>query len=421
MERTSKINLIILLLSLIFIPLNAQNYFIPHRFVDNYYFRSRDIQVDKNIVYGQAENYRGKTEILDLDLYYPSGAVDSLKIKPLIMLVHGGSKGDNSKTEKYCPLFAQRGFVVANINRRKGRKDNEESELKKEAYRAVQDAHAALRFLVTNAQKYGIDTTAIFIGGVSGGALTAIGISYMCQPDFDNQYPDITATLGRIDNATNEIKAKFTIRGVIDMWGQIIDTSFISHTEASTIPIIIFHSTADRSLSPYEKALQLANRYKKLGGCYQLHTSTGTGHTQGISKYYIAEQSGCFLKSILCNSCNTFEIEVDNEDITCIHALTIDSSSYKRSLIKPDSCIINQYAGLYKTRGEKIKFVSENGHLFVIDKQNEFKAELYPETENDFYLRDDNIQFTFNINKKGQVNGLTLFIDAKEFKYKKLK
>jgi len=263
MGRTIKINLIILLLSLIFIPLKAQNYFIPHRFVDNYYFRSRDIQVDKNIIYGKAENYKGKTEILDLDLYYPSAAIDSLKIRPLILLLHGGSKGDNSKTEKYCSLFAQRGFVVANINRRKGRKNNEEFELKKEAYRAVQDAHAALRFLVTNAQKYRIDTTAIFIGGVSGGALTAIGISYMYQPDFDNLYPNLRAALGRIDNSTNEIETKFTIRGVIDMWGQIADTSFISHAEASNIPIIIFHSTADSSLSSYEKALQLANRYKK--------------------------------------------------------------------------------------------------------------------------------------------------------------
>ena len=120
--------LLLLLLSLIFTQLTAQDYSIPHRSVDNYYFRSRDIQVDKKIIYGQAQNYKGKTEFLDLDLYYPSAAVDSLKKKPLIILIHGGSTGDNSKTEKFCPLFAQRGFVVGNINRRKGRKNNEKSE-----------------------------------------------------------------------------------------------------------------------------------------------------------------------------------------------------------------------------------------------------------------------------------------------------
>lgn len=414
-------NTLLCLFSLLFFnQLNAQDYCIPHRFVDNYYFRSRNIQVDKNIRYGQGENYKGKTEILDLDLYYPSAAVDSLKKKPLIMLIHGGSTGDNSGTEKYCPLFAQRGFVVGNINRRKGRMNNENSEYLKEAYRAVQDAHAALRFLVSNSEKYGIDTTAIFVGGLSLGALTAIGVSYMNQADYENQYPDIVGTLGQIDNLTNDLNTKFTIRGVIDMWGQIPDTSFISREEAINIPLIIFHSTADRSLSPYEKALQLAYRYKSLGGCYQLHTSTGTGHTEGISKYYIAEQTGCFLKSILCNSCNSLEIEVDNENFSCINTLPIDSSQYFRSNIKLEPSVIDQYAGIYKTKDERIKFIVENGHLFIIDEQNAFKSELYAESENDFYLKDDNIQFTFNRNNRRQVKGLSLFIDAKKIDIKKI-
>ena len=74
--------------------------------------------------------------------------------------------------------------------------------------------------------------------------------------------------LGRIDNATNEVKTKFTIRGVIDMWGQIPDTSFISYEKAHNIPIIMFHGTADSSLSRYVKSVQISKRFKNLGGCY---------------------------------------------------------------------------------------------------------------------------------------------------------
>ena len=136
--------------------------------------------------------------------------------------------------------------------------------------------------------------------------------------------------MGRIDHSTNDIKTKFSINGVISMWGQIADTSFISQEEANSIPLILFHSTAD-------------------------------------------------------------------------------SSKYHRSYIKLEPSIISQYAEIYKTKGEKNKIVLENGHLFIIDEQNGFKAELYPESETDFFLRDDNIQFTFNKNKKGQVKGLTFF------------
>ncbi len=47
-----KTKLILFGLFMILSQLSAQDYNIPHRFVDNYYFRSRDLQVDKNIIYG---------------------------------------------------------------------------------------------------------------------------------------------------------------------------------------------------------------------------------------------------------------------------------------------------------------------------------------------------------------------------------
>jgi len=418
---------IFLVLIIVYSQLSAQEYCIPHRFVDNYYFKSRDIKLDKDIVYGQAINYKGKSEILDLDIYYPKQSVDTLNKRPLILLIHGGSsRGDKSKMDKYCPLFAQRGFVVSTINRRKGTGiDPDEIEMLKEAYRALQDSHAALRFLVSNANEYGIDTAAVFVGGVSGGALMSTGISYMNQQDFDNRYSMITNLFGRIDNSTNELNTKFTVKGVVDMWGQIPDTEFISFEEAQKIPIIMFHGTADSSRSPYEKSLQIAERYQNLGGCYQLHTKTGAGHTQGISKYYIAEKTGCFIKRILCDSCNSFETEVDNQDLTCNNVLYLDKIPLNRTYIKLDPSIIAQYTGTYKTEGEqrnqKILIISENGHLFFQDKESEHKSELFAESENDFFLRDDNVQISFHMGKNENVTGLTFFIDAKEIHAKKKK
>lgn len=418
--------LILVSLSLICVELFAQDYCIPHRFTDSYYFRSKDIQHDKDIVYGQALDYKGETQALDLDIFYPHLSIDKLKKRPLIMLFHGGG-GDKTKMYKYCPLFAERGFVVSTINFRVGYvKNPDETSILMEPYRTLQDAHAALRFLVRNSKEYGIDTNAVFVGGESGGALTSLGLAYMCQQDFDNRYPKITESLGRMDNSTNEINTKFSIRGVVDMWGQIPDTSFISIEEVKNIPIIMFHGTADSSRSPYNKSVLIAKRFQHLDGCYQLHKKTGAGHGEDMTKYYISAKASCFIKSVLCEQCTSLEKEIDNHDLTCDNVLPFDRNPKERSHIKVDRSLFTLYVGSYTfvdEDGKKQKLIlsNESGHLYVQDWKSGFKAELFPESEKDFFLKEENAQITFNIDKNEKVNGLTIFIDAKEIISKRIK
>jgi acetyl esterase/lipase len=414
--------LILLIFLTIGAHLFAQDYCVSQRFTDSYYFRSRDIQHDKDIIYGQAVDSKGKIQILDFDIFYPKKSLDSLGKRPLIMLVHGGG-GDKTSMYKYCPLLAERGFVVATISCRKQTYKDEISILM-EAYQSLQDAHAALRFLIYNAEEYEIDTNAVFVGGQSAGALTSTALAYMVQLDFDNRYPKITKTLGRMDNATNELTAKFTIRGVIDMWGQIPDTSLISIEEANNIPIIMFHGTADSSLSPYAKSVQISKRFKNLGGCYQLHTKTGAGHGENMSKYYIAAKTGCFIKGILCESCCSFEREIDNQDLSCDIILPIDRNPEERAYINVDPSLLAQYAGIYKSvekNRDKAIISLDNGYLILQDNEGSVKTELYPESPSDFFIREDNLQIMFIKDKNGKVFGLTVYIDAKELSFKKKK
>jgi hypothetical protein len=149
MSMKKKTVCILLSFAMISAHVFAQDYCIPQRFTDSYYFRSRDIQYDKDIEYGQTVDYTGKIQILDLDIFYPKKTVDSFGKRPLIMLVHGGG-GDKTSMYKYCPLFAERGFVVSTITCRKQTYKDEISILT-EAYQSLQDAHAALRFLICNA------------------------------------------------------------------------------------------------------------------------------------------------------------------------------------------------------------------------------------------------------------------------------
>ena len=47
------------------------------------------------------------------------------------------------------------------------------------------------------------------------------------------------------------------------------------------------------------------------------------------------------------------------------------------------------------------------------------KLQLFPENENDFYIKDFNAQLSFNKDIQGKLNGLNFYIDAKEIFAKK--
>lgn len=187
---------------------------------------------------------------LSLDLYVPMN--DTMQKRPLVMLAHGGafyfgSKDDVSIT-RWCNHLASMGYVAASIDYRIGFIPTKVS-IGRAGYRAVQDAHAAMRFLVSHQEDYGIDTALIFVGGCSAGAITALNLAYMTsdtRPDYtqDNLWHN---DLGAIDTCGNDIRAGFTIKGIVDMWGAVSDTSLMhGHKE----PVIAFHGDAD-NVVPY--------------------------------------------------------------------------------------------------------------------------------------------------------------------------
>ena len=187
---------------------------------------------------------------LHLDVFRPLG--DTLQKRPLVMLVHGGafyfgSKDDKSITQ-WCRHLASMGYVAATINYRIGFLPTMAS-IGRAGYRAVQDAHAAMRFLVSHQKEYGIDTTMIFVGGASAGAITALNLAFMTnetRPEYTHGAllrPD----LGNIDTCGNAIRTNFRIKGIIDMWGAMPDTSLMHDRN---IPILAFHGDAD-DIVPY--------------------------------------------------------------------------------------------------------------------------------------------------------------------------
>ena len=274
--------------------------------------------ITTNIVYGEALNLQGLQQALTLDVYTPP---NSQPQNPLIVFIHGGSFLGGSKEDMaaYCQFFAQKGFTTATISYRLGWNTGPASNacggdpesLKQAGYRAIQDARAALRFLATNAAQYKIDPQKIFLAGESAGATTALSTAFMDQAECDVFLPAISQVLGSLDGSGNNYTANYTIKGVINMWGGLLDLTIINPTES--IPVLSFHGTADK-VTPYEVGSfnECANFMQVYGSkpIYDLlssrnvntvlHASINGGH--GVFTFdYRANNILCFVTRILRN------------------------------------------------------------------------------------------------------------------------
>ena len=129
-----------------------------------------------------------KSDTLETDASYESafdnGILDLYAAKgdaplPLIVYAHGGYYVGDDKLDftYYCQSLAARGYVVANLN----------YQLAPEGKYPTQmlQVNEAIRFLLSHAEEYRIDTTKIFIGGDSaGGHLSSQMGLYYTNPVF---------------------------------------------------------------------------------------------------------------------------------------------------------------------------------------------------------------------------------------------
>jgi len=189
---------------------------------------------------------------LNMDIYYPK--TDLFKNRPLVMLIHGGAFYIGSKESvaevSLATSLAKCGYVVASIDYRLGFK-LVPSDLEMSAYRAVQDAHAALRFLAHNATGLGIDPTQVYVGGTSAGAVASLTVAFMNNDErpagIIEAEKEGQAT--RIEESGNKYTEDFRIKAVANMWGAVSDLNIIDPDEK--ISVLSIHGTADE-IVPYE-------------------------------------------------------------------------------------------------------------------------------------------------------------------------
>jgi poly(3-hydroxybutyrate) depolymerase len=261
-----------------------------NRFVDSVF---AEVDMVKGIKYRTAITLVGAPDTLLMDLYKPKN--DTMRHRPLVVILHGGSFMTGSHDDGFCTAtanyLAKRGFAAASIKYRLGIDLTtlaDPAKIRQQfgaaTYRAIQDTKAAVRFLKTiaNSEQYKIDTANVFLCGYSAGAVTAVHYANMQIEEITTKMD--TTGLGPIETGEN-ISTSSSIKGYISFAGVIFDTTWIALND---VPFISFHGTNDATL-PYTSGYALGMpTLPVVYGSYAIHT---TADRLGITNKLIAYQN----------------------------------------------------------------------------------------------------------------------------------
>jgi len=300
----------------VFYSLNysSQNYNPPQTTASRELTDVEGVAYAKNLV-----DWKGRpVDSLQLNIFYPTGA-SSKKKYPVVVLCHGGgfTGGNRFNVSALCDRLADEGYITVGFDYRTGYNNGDLQNctadtlsMKNAIYRAIQDANACIRFLVANADKYNVDTSEIFLGGSSAGATLALNASYLDDSTANIYFKDEYNLLGGPQSSGGNLTAKFTLKGVVDMWGSIISNQLIN-TKYRAYPTIIFKGEEDggtpdsaghmfdcanypvvyAGIAIYDK-LQLQN----ISSVY--HFLQNANHP-AYDEQFCAQETACFLTSIV--------------------------------------------------------------------------------------------------------------------------
>jgi len=145
-----------------------------------------EIEVDYDVPYGENINVNFLPEDLVLDIYAPVG--DTNEARPLVVMAHGGffvaGSNDGVDVVPLCEDLARMGYVVASMSYRLGVDlfGDLQTEFVKAVWRGMHDSRAAVRYFrqsMDYGNPYDVDTSRIFLGGVSAGGFIALHHAYV--------------------------------------------------------------------------------------------------------------------------------------------------------------------------------------------------------------------------------------------------
>lgn len=308
----------------------AQQPCINGRFGNSEVFVPAQLRIDTGIIYAKAQNpFTGRRESLKLDIYYPRMTQDTMRSRPIILLVHGGGFETGSRLDEdyFCREYAKRGYVAATIDYRLGwgcssLNDpcgfcvSDSSALRTATYMAVQDCRSALHFIARNANSWHIDPQQVFLFGTSAGSIAGM-LSVAWNQERANAFaPGAEALLGPLDlPGGNAVMSAYTVRACCDFCGALAGDSLSA--DALAVPVISFHDEYD-CMVPYVQGSifcgchsfyrctgprQIFHSLQARGICASLNTVPGSSEHCSYPAENLLLRSTCFFKRLLCGEC----------------------------------------------------------------------------------------------------------------------
>lgn len=246
-----KLLLLVSTLCFIYIQVNAQC--PPGRFLNKTF--AVDSVVDIQYGSNTATSGSGTTDLF-MDIYMPAG--DTMQHRPVVIFAHGGSFVGGSRKladmRYVCKFLAQRGYVTATISYRLESAlsfalPNAGELMVKEVVRAAQDGKSAVRFFRKDAattNTYKIDSTQIYFGGTSAGAILALHLAYMDEADpLPANWITWANSIGGFEGSSGNPGYSSRVKAVVSFAGAIGDVNWMNERY---IPWASFHSRGDATV-----------------------------------------------------------------------------------------------------------------------------------------------------------------------------
>jgi poly(3-hydroxybutyrate) depolymerase len=204
-------------------------------------------------------------------VYRPNGDINTCR--PVVIWAHGGGFSGGSyteqKTTEMMAQLARKGYVAITMRYRlwPGTPANS-LEYSEAMIRGLQDMIAAVRYVKGNAAILGIDSSQVFIGGSSAGAIIANHVAFM---DASEANPTALANQGgnyNVSTISTYTNIPFTVAGCVTQADSLWNLTWLT---GETTPWGAVHNSSDPTV-PYNSG----------GGSAQIFTQL---QSQNIKSY----------------------------------------------------------------------------------------------------------------------------------------
>jgi acetyl esterase/lipase len=289
-----------------------------------------DVTVTSAVVFGSNTGVSGSNQTLRMDVYEPTG--DALALRPVVICAFGGSfvGGARADVAPICTDFAKRGYVAVANDYRVGFFLPNQTTTTRAVMRGAHDMRACVRYLRKSVAElgnpYGIDTTRIFIGGVSAGAISAVHAMYL---DEESEVPAVIApemaSLGGIEGNSGNPGYSSRALACYSFSGAIGDSSWINVGDP---PLASIHEVGDGVVPYYTAPVYVVGLPTGLtaSGSHDIHLRAdhvgmvncfksypGTGHVGYLStdQANALNWTALFLSELACNQTVTCGLSTD--------------------------------------------------------------------------------------------------------------